>query len=738
MTNSESDDKMEKYRVRGDFTLPGEAGYEDLTLSLAEKWGADVIRDSDGTTLSDQILSSGYGIYSTVCMVREVNDWAKRNPDKIQQNFLMSIPVTAQSDTVLIHPLDGYFKEQFRMNLSDSPKKYWQVFDRTTGEEKPSEQWEYNGKTGDVTVRNCIKYHRYTVNFLTYRIWEEISMYNSITNHLDTEHVMAVEPRCPETQEILLQWLDQWCRQHPATTVVRFTSMFYNFAWFWGNDERNRNLLSDWGSYDFTANPLALEGFEQEYGYRMTSEDFVNKGKYNITHLNPSRRYRDWIDFTNRFVTQFGAKCIDIVHRYGKKAYVFYDDSWIGVEPYSARFANFKFDGIIKCVFNAFEVRMCADVPYVGTKEIRLHPYLFPTGLTGEPTFMEGGDPTLDAKRFWKSVRRGLLRVPVDRIGLGGYLHLAHQFPDFCDYIEKLSDEFRMLKSLHIQGKPYTLKPRVAILTSWGVLRSWICSGHLHEHPDLDLTNILESLAGLPLDVQFLSFDEVRQHGISKDISVLINAGTIDSAWSGGDNWNDPSVVEAVSEFVAGGGGLISVNEATAKRGGDTRLALSNILGVDLDTGDRICSGKYQFTVAKSHFIMECDAKLEKKSGVFAIDGKTQVLKADGALPVLTTTTFGKGRSVYMASFRYGLENTRILLNSVLWACGMEPEKRYCVPDNFHTECAYFTKSNRLVVINNSEELQKTSITLLNGETKTVCLEPLGINVLECNGGNNL
>ena len=49
---------------RGSFTLPGEAGYERLTAALAEMWGADTIRDSDGTRLSDEILSSGRGIYS--------------------------------------------------------------------------------------------------------------------------------------------------------------------------------------------------------------------------------------------------------------------------------------------------------------------------------------------------------------------------------------------------------------------------------------------------------------------------------------------------------------------------------------------------------------------------------------------------------------------------------------------------------------------------------------------------
>ena len=47
---------------RGCFTLPGESGYEELTLKLAEKWGADVIRDSDGTKLSQEILDAGYGI----------------------------------------------------------------------------------------------------------------------------------------------------------------------------------------------------------------------------------------------------------------------------------------------------------------------------------------------------------------------------------------------------------------------------------------------------------------------------------------------------------------------------------------------------------------------------------------------------------------------------------------------------------------------------------------------------
>src|SRR5512136_1042405 len=98
---------------RGSFTLPGEAGYEDLTMALARKWGADTIRDSDGTRLSDAILSSGYHIYSTLCLVRADNTWARAHPDRLQQNYLVSRPVVAQGPTVRIVLLDGYFRDQF-------------------------------------------------------------------------------------------------------------------------------------------------------------------------------------------------------------------------------------------------------------------------------------------------------------------------------------------------------------------------------------------------------------------------------------------------------------------------------------------------------------------------------------------------------------------------------------------------------------------------------------------------
>ena len=75
-------------KMAGSFTLPGESGYERLTLEIAEKWGADMIRDSDGTDLPPDIINAGYGIYSTICIIRDHNEWANKNPGKLQQTLL--------------------------------------------------------------------------------------------------------------------------------------------------------------------------------------------------------------------------------------------------------------------------------------------------------------------------------------------------------------------------------------------------------------------------------------------------------------------------------------------------------------------------------------------------------------------------------------------------------------------------------------------------------------------------
>ncbi len=728
--------------TQGDFTLPGEAGYEQLTLRLAKKWGADTIRDSDGTQLSPEIVQSGYAIYSTVCLVRSIQSWAREHHDQLQQNFLMSFPVVAEKVTTTITPLAGYYAEQFAVNWADSPKQWWQVFDRTTGKEVSKTKWSVNPKKGTVTIAGTVPGHKYTVNFLALRLWEEISMYNHLTNNWgDREHLAAVDPMQPAVQKQLLAFLERWLVEHQDTKVVRFTSMFYNFSWFWGADHaRLRDIYSDWGDYEMTVSPRALKLFEKRFGYKLTSEDFVNGGLYNSTHNAPSRRYCDYMEFVHDFVIEFGRKCIDLVHAHQKLAYVFYDDHWIGVEPNSPRFAEFGFDGLIKCVFNAFEVRLCSHSKGVKTHELRLHPYLFPTGLKGEPTFKEGGNPTLDAKNFWIDARRGLVRAPIDRIGLGGYLSLVEPFPDFQDYIEGLLKEFRLLKSFHASGQPWVAPFKVAVLTAWGNLRAWTCSGHFT--PGVELYAVLESLAGLALDVQFISFDDLVAEGVPAGVKVIVNAGRAGTAWSGGHFWSNPEVEAILTQFVQKGGGVIGVGEPSALAQPGQLFKLAQVFGLDRDGGERLANGKYKYAKPEGafapHFITaDLPAGVapdfaKDVDGIYVHGPDTQVLAERENSPRLAVHGFGKGRAVYLSGFKFTPENTRLLHRALYWAAAKDAQWSAWSSANIRTEATYFPKAKKLVVINNAGTDESTVVTLGDGkETKSIALPAHGIAILD-------
>ena len=138
---------------QGCFTLPGESGYEELTLQLAEKWGADVIRDSDGTKLSQEILDAGYGIYSTICIIRDHNEWAACNRDKLQETFLMTSPKPAMGSGPLeIRLMDEFFAGQFEVDERPESRKYWQVYDRTSETLLPDAAWSYESGKGAAIV----------------------------------------------------------------------------------------------------------------------------------------------------------------------------------------------------------------------------------------------------------------------------------------------------------------------------------------------------------------------------------------------------------------------------------------------------------------------------------------------------------------------------------------------------------------------------------------------------------
>ena len=103
----------------------------------------------------------------------------------MQQTFLVTEPKTEVEHYLELELLKEVFQEQFKINDSAEALGYWQVYDRTTDKEVNKENWSYDKKKGVVRIENCVLWHKYTVSFLAYRIWEEISMYNHISYNWD-------------------------------------------------------------------------------------------------------------------------------------------------------------------------------------------------------------------------------------------------------------------------------------------------------------------------------------------------------------------------------------------------------------------------------------------------------------------------------------------------------------------------------------------------------------------------
>ena len=313
--------------------------------------------------------------------------------------------------------------------------------------------------------------------------------------------------------------------------------------------------------------------------------------------------------------------------------------------------------------------------------------------------------------------RRALLRAPIDRIGLGGYLHLVKDFPDFVQYIADLADEFREVRDLHAAGEVYTMPLTVAVLHSWGGLRPWTLSGHFHETYMHDLIHINEALSGLPVETRFLSFEDVKA-GKLEGVDVVINAGRAGTAWSGGDAWQDAALVTALSAWVAQGGVLIGVNEPTAVPGWGDYFRMARALGVDEDTGARVCHGRWPVQADLVEGLIPEGATLCTRDHLYLTDGETRVLAEQDGCPAIATHTFGRGRGIYLAGFAYSPENARMLLNLMLWATGTDSSRVPYLTDNAACECAWFPAARRLVVINNTEQAQTTVIHTPEGDVR--------------------
>ena len=710
---------MEDKCKTGRVTIPTDLDVVPETLEILKKWGADAIRDCDGTDFPQELKNADAKIYSTYYTTRKDNAWAKANPDEVQQCYIMTGFYTAPGDTVTIPLMKGISPELMQVNTNDDITRWWEVMDRTTGQPVPPEQWSY--ADGSVTVQ-AVPFHEYTVSFLAYLIWDPVHMYNATTNGwTNFEHQITFDVRQPKTHKYSMERLRKFIAEHPYVNVIRYTTFFHQFTLIF--DELKREKFVDWYGYSASVSPYILNQFEQEVGYKFRPEYIIDQGYYNNQYRVPSREYRDFQAFQRREVAKLAKEMVDITHECGCEAMMFLGDHWIGTEPFMPEFKTIGLDAVVGSVGNGSTLRLISDIEGVKYTEGRFLPYFFPD------TFHEGGDPVREAKENWVTARRAILRKPIDRIGYGGYLKLALQFPEFVDYVESVCNEFRELYE-NIKGTtPYCVK-RVAVLNCWGKMRAWGC--HMVHHAlyykqNYSYAGVIEMLSGAPFDVKFISFEDIKNDPHLLDsLDVIINVGDADTAHTGGIWWEDPEISSAIRKFVWNGGGFIGVGEPSGHPYQGHILQLASVLGVEEENGFTLNYDKYNWEEHPNHFILQdADKPIdfgEGKKNIYALEG-TEVLVQRNKEVQMAAHDFGKGRAVYISGVPYSFANSRTLYRAILWSAHSEKELHTWFSSNYNVEVHAYVKNGKYCVVNNTYEPQDTTVYTTDGSSFALHLD---------------
>lgn len=710
-------------KTKGRVTLPSEAGFLKETEELLRRWGADALRDSDGTKLDARTKALNAKIYTTYFVSRGHNEFAQKHMEECQQLYLMSGRWTAANRRVTIPFMEGYYEEQVIPDYIHDPKEWWEVMDRTLGEPVPADGWELDREKHRVCIPQAVPFHEYTVSFLVYAVWDPTQMYNHITNNWgDKPHEIPFDIRQAASGQFAKDYLVQWLKDNPDTDVVRFTTFFYHFTLVFNSQAKEKFV--DWFGYGGTVSVKALQEFEAEYGYRLRPEDLVDNGYYNSTFRVPTKAYLDYVDFIQRFVSKKAAELVALVHEAGKEAMMFLGDNWIGTEPYGPYFKSIGLDAVVGSVGDGVTLRLISDIPGVKYTEGRFLPYFFPD------TFCEGNDPCIEARENWLKARRALMRKPLDRIGYGGYLSLAYKFPDFVDYIEQVTDEFREIYD-KIHGKKPYCGLKTAVLNCWGGLRAWqpyMVAHALWYKEAYSYFGILEALSGAGVDVCFLSFDEILEHGIPEDVDVIINAGDAGTAFSGGSWWEDERVITLLRQWVYKGGGLVGVGEPSAVHRNGRFFQLADIFGVDKELGFTLSTDKYFTTAQPGHYLIQDRTEDfdfgEGMKNIYALGEDTEIVEFSNHEIHAAAHSYGKGRGVYLAGLPYSHANTRLLMRALYYAASQEEKLYRWYADNPFCEVHAYPEAGEYAVLNNSGHKQVTDVYDGEGHMTAVTLEP--------------
>ena len=82
------------------------------------------------------------------------------------------------------------------------------------------------------------------MSFFGKNLWDPVQIYNYHSNDWkDVPIDIDLNPIYPEALNHMLSRMESWCKEHPEITVVRFTTLFYNFFILYKNGLTQKGVV---------------------------------------------------------------------------------------------------------------------------------------------------------------------------------------------------------------------------------------------------------------------------------------------------------------------------------------------------------------------------------------------------------------------------------------------------------------------------------------------------------------
>lgn len=590
--------------------------------------------------------------------------WLHEHPGQRQTGFWRTDPAAAKGPKLAIRIVPPSWGSSTRIDEHRKPEDHWRIVDMDDKAAKPA--WTYDPKSQQVTISNAVSGHKYVVYFRFTNIGVGDPLYPPFQER-GLRHLAEVVK--PLTGHLHTYWFDDLGFAYPGPTPQG--------AW-------------DWESYTLAARPETIKLFTQETGIEFDPEWLVMPPK--TIEMAPDRRYVEWMQWVRPRVEKWMARATSVLRKHNMRSWLYWGDCHVGIEPFLGSLAAGGVQEIDKPTSDPVTARALVDFPGDQIYRRLRVVWLFDHSVA----LANCAAKTASA---WNRAKRGLLMGFPSAIYWMPFPNVAAvRSPavreDVSETIAEINDEFTLL-GRHLNGhRAFTHEVNLYVVNSWGKVYSWRPWG----------AGRLAPLTDLPINVRFISLDEIAKRGVPKDAHVLYNYGQPNSAWSGGHFWGSPEVKAAVEAFVRNGGGFIGMQSPSHCDEPAPRWVLADLLGVTAegtaafqpDRFDRSMladtaleapqeakpTTRFSKTKAgEQHWVSRGQAahmlNMAAATRVATTSSSATALYAASAprgqmSPGLVTHEPGRGRTVYLASWSSGYDFYRLLRRCVFWVAKAE------------------------------------------------------------------